>query len=325
MVSRAVRAPKATPRSRERIPLDPVRDLEKMLEGGLEPAQVWSFVRTCGHFFLASNAVLKPETAAYQLAQQGLKKMKAGDPEAPLSAISAHDKLTGWRNAAQGAICRPGWFLDPSQAVVVCADQADIEGTMALQRLPAAGQGSNEDPLEAAQWVAEELMPPFSGWKFNGAPVVRLASEIGPGDSWREVFLSARCLELPALDVLPAVRAARVALHIAAVSADDAEAAEEGEWRKWSWEEEAMTQDRRLADEEFTAQLAQRCRDKLNGASEASEAMARLEQQRVKHLARTGILLPVDWRIQALHDLEVQRREIAGQPARIHSHQQAPA
>jgi hypothetical protein len=309
MVSRAVRAPKSTPRSRERIPLDPVRDLQKMMEGGLEPAQVWSFVRTCGHLFLASNAVLKPETAAYQLAQQGLKKMKAGDPEAPLSAISAHDKLTGWRNAAQGAICRPGWFLDPSQAVVVCADQADIEVTMALMRLPAAGQGSDEDPLEAALWVAEELMPPCSGWKFNGTPVVRLASEIGPGDSWREVFLSTRCLELPAPDVLPALRAARVALHVAVVSADGGDAGEEREWRQWSWEEQDMKQDRRLA--ELTAQLEQQPRDRLDAAREASEAMARMEQQRVKHLARTGILLPVDWRIQALRDLERQHRVIA--------------
>ena len=66
----------------------------------------------------------------------------------------------------------------------------------ALLRQLMAGQGSSEDPLAAAQWVAEELMAPFPGWKYDGPPPVRLASEIRPGESWREVILSPRCRKL---------------------------------------------------------------------------------------------------------------------------------
>jgi hypothetical protein len=230
MVPRTQSAPVAPPPSGKnrtpelrpkRIPTDPVRDLEKLLKAGKEPAKLWQMVSTCGFFYLLSNAKLAAPSpgqkleecnAAYQEMQGFLEKRGASD--APASAICVHPTLSGWANAAQHAICRHSWFLDPSVAVVIAADPEDLEAHTALLRQPMVGQGNNDDPLAASQWVAEQLMPPSPDWKFEGLPPVRLVSDIKPGESWGEVYLTPRCLGLVALEVLPAVVATRVGLHI---------------------------------------------------------------------------------------------------------------
>jgi hypothetical protein len=43
-----------------------------------------------------------------------------------------------------------------------------------------------------------------------------LASEIQPGASWREVFLAPGCRGLQADQLLPALKAARVGVHLVA-------------------------------------------------------------------------------------------------------------
>ncbi|MEA5391149.1 hypothetical protein VB738_07720 [Cyanobium gracile UHCC 0139] len=234
----------------------------------------------------------------------------AGDPDAPISAISRHNSLAGLVNAAQSVICQPGWFLDPSQAVLVAADQAELDELMALLRQPMAGQGSDEDPLAAAQWVAENLMALYPGWKFGGALPVRLASEIGPEDSWREVFLSPRCLKLLALEVLPAVRAAKVGLHIPAMGGEDAVAGVKRHWRQWDWEEQDRKQDRRLA--ELMAQSEEQYRDRLNAAEEARKARREREAQR-EAAWRAKVGTDVADRLGQLEQLEAawRAREVA--------------
>jgi hypothetical protein len=201
-----------------------VRDLEKLLKAGMEPAQLWQMVSTCGFFYLLSNAKLAAPSpgqkleecnAAYQEMQGFLKKRGASD--APASAICVHPTLSGWANAAQHVICRSSWFLDPSVAAVIAADPEDLEAHTALLRQPMVGEENNDDPLAASQWVAEQLMPLRPDWKFEGLPPVRLVSDIKPGESWREVWMTPRCLTLPAIDVLMAVLATRVGLHIARV------------------------------------------------------------------------------------------------------------
>jgi hypothetical protein len=54
--------------------------------------------------------------------------------------------------------------------VVIAADEEERDRRLTLLRQPMTGQGSDEDPLEAAQRVAEELMPPSPGWKYTGPP-----------------------------------------------------------------------------------------------------------------------------------------------------------
>jgi hypothetical protein len=204
-----------------------VRLVEVLLKNGMEPVQLWQLVCTSGNFSLMSNAVLtapppgqKLEEApqsyrAYEQTQGALERLIAGDPDAPISAISFHDKPGGGGNAARAAICKPSWFFDPSSAVVVAADSEDLDACMAQLRKPIAGQDSNEDPLASAQWVAEELMAPFPGWRYSGPAPVLLADQVRTGDSWREVFLSPGCRGLRADQLLPVVGAAQVGLHIA--------------------------------------------------------------------------------------------------------------
>ncbi|WP_216913889.1 MULTISPECIES: hypothetical protein [unclassified Synechococcus] len=297
MGSRPPKAPESPlDRRPKQIPLDPKRQLVQILESGMESALAWEFVHTCGHFYLLSNAVLAAPflgrelvegVKAYQRVQVALERLMAGDPDAPISAICRHSSLAGLINAAQNVICQPGWFLDPSQVVLVAADQAELDALMALLRQPMAGQGSDEDPLAAAQWVAENLMAPYPGWKISGPLPVRLASEIGPEDSWREVFLSPRCLELPALEVLPAVRAARVGLQIPAMGGEDAAAGVERQWHQWDWDAQDRKQARRLA--EWMAQSEEQYRASLTAAQMLREGRkARLASRESSWRARVG-------------------------------------
>ena len=157
----------------------------------------------------------KPKpTKAQLLAQEVLRRQLAGHPVAPRSAIRVHPALDGLIHAAQDITCQPDWFLDSSLAVVVASDKSEADEMLARLHQPSAHQGNQDDPFISAQWEAEELMPPFAGWKFDGPLPVRLASEIKPEESWREVFLAPRCRELPTHELLPAVRAARVGLHL---------------------------------------------------------------------------------------------------------------
>ena len=222
---------------------DPIRSLAALLDAGLSPELVFpiesaglqsllhatklardvddeveaaqlALLAECRHLPSRFDGRTAKPTQAESLAQEALRRQLAGHPNAPRSAIRVHPTPAGLNRAAQDLICQPGWFLDPSLAVVVAVDLDDLCSQLALLRDPVFGQGSNEDPLAAAQWVAEELMPPLPGWKFDGPPPVRLASEIKPDESWREMFLSPNCLEMPALGLLQAIGAARIGLHL---------------------------------------------------------------------------------------------------------------
>jgi hypothetical protein len=277
-----------------------LQQLLRMVESGMESAQIWELAHTHGASVLLSNAEVKAPRhgqelqeapQAYRLLQGVLERLVAGDPDSHTSAISAHRTLAGLIAAAQAAICQPDWFLDPTRAVVIAADEEERDQLLALLRQPMAGQGSDEDPLEAAQWVAEELMPPCPGWKYAGPPPVRLASEIGPEDSFLEVFLSPRCRELTAQLLLPSIRAVRVGLHVVREGGEAPATAKEKPRRQWDWEEQNRKQERRLAA--LLNETDQAYRARLDAAAERTRArQARLAQREVEHLARTDINLP---------------------------------
>ena len=222
---------------------DPIRPLVALLEAGLSPEQALpnesaglqlllhatelrrdkddeaeasrlTRLAKCRHLPSRFNRQASKPTQAEMLAKEALRHQVAGHPYAPRSAIRVHPTLGGLTHAAQNLICQSEWFLDPSLAVVVAADKGEADETLAQLHQPAAHQGNQDDPFDSAQWVAEEQMPPFAGWKFDGPPPVRLASEIKSDEFWSEVFLAPRCRELLTQELLPAVRAARVGLHL---------------------------------------------------------------------------------------------------------------
>ncbi len=318
---------------RSSVHLDPISVTEALLETGVEPAQAWP-VASAGHQALLYEAELlrhaddDAELAqsahaatrrlipsridgrtslnrAAKLTQEALRLQRKDVSSAPLSAIRVHARLFDLIAAAQRLLCNPGWFLDPSQAVFVCANQEELEHVLALMRQPMVGQGSDEDPLAAAQWVAENLMAPYPGWKFGGALPVRLASEIGPEDSFREVILSPRCWELLPQELLPTVRAARVGLHTFREGGEARAAAEGKPGRQWDWAEQDRKQDRRLAAmacfrfpgtaEEIPKVLsdAENYRANLRAAEEVRRArQARLDQREADHLVRVKLQSP---------------------------------
>jgi hypothetical protein len=147
--------------------------------------------------------------------QETLKRRKSHQADARLTAIRVHRELTGLISAAQGIICTPDWFHDPSKAVFVCADKSEAAEVDALLRRDYDHE-RGEDLLESARDLAEGLMAPSPTWRYSGPPPVVLASEIQPGASWREVFLAPGCRGLQADQLLPAVGAARVGVHLVA-------------------------------------------------------------------------------------------------------------
>lgn len=147
--------------------------------------------------------------------QGALDRRMANEAEAPRTAVCVHKDLQGLICAAQVAICMPAWFQDPTQAVVICADENEVREIETLLRTD-YDQQRGEDLLEAAKDLAEGLMAPSPEWRYSGPGPVVLVSEIPPGAGWREVFLSPRCRGLNADQLLPAVRAARVGVHVVA-------------------------------------------------------------------------------------------------------------
>jgi hypothetical protein len=145
--------------------------------------------------------------------QETLKRRRSLQADAPLTAIRVHRKLAGLISAAQGIICTFDWFHDPSTAVFVCADQREAAEIEALLR---TGDDLEEggDPLQSARDLAEGLMALRPGRRYPGPVVV--VSEIQPTDSWSEVFLAPGCRGLQANQLLSAVGAARVGVHLLA-------------------------------------------------------------------------------------------------------------
>lgn len=159
------------------------------------------------------------ETPQAQDLQEALRQRVASEADAPSSAVCVHRHLQDLICAAQGVICTPDCFLDPIQAVVICADGIEATNIKAMLRHDYEDPERNEDQLSSARWVAESLMAPSPEWRYSGAGPVVLASEILPGASWREVFLSPGCRGLTADQLLPAVVAAKIGVHVVAAAA----------------------------------------------------------------------------------------------------------
>lgn len=322
------------------VDLDAISALEAQLETGVEPVRAWPAVSAGLQALLYEPELLRDaeedaEAAqgahvgtrrkipsrfdtqlpslnrAAKLTQEALRLHREDLLKAPLSAIRVHPRLADLVAAAQRLLCDPGWFLDPSRAVFVAADEQERTLMLALLRQPMVGQATNEDSLAAAQWVAEELMPLHPGWKYNGPPPVRLPSEIGPDDSFREVIISPRCWEqLTAEELLRVIYAARVGIHTLRKGGDDQVPDRlwpdrpwdwtGWDWDDWDWEEKDRKQACRLermacfrfpgtSEAEIHQALAdaEKYRANLRAAEEASRArQARLDQMEAKHRAR---------------------------------------
>jgi hypothetical protein len=317
-----------------KVHLDPISVIEALLETGVEPVQAWPAISAGFQPLLYDDELLQDvddeaEAArleqlatlrhipsrfdgrtglnqAAKLTQEALRRRLKDLTSAPLSAIRVHPRLADLIAVAQRLLCDPGCFLDPSRAVLVCADEEDRALRLAELRRPMARQASNEDPLAAAQWVAEELMAPHPGWKYSGPLPVRLASEIGPDDFFREVLVSPRCWEqLTAEELLGVIHAARVGIHTLRKGGDGSAAAERQPGRQWDWEEQDRKQARRLAAMDCfrfpgtsEAEIHKALSDaenycaNLRAAEEVSRArQARLALREAEHRARTGIFL----------------------------------
>jgi len=133
----------------------------------------------------------------------------------PRSAIRVHRDLSGLISAAQEVICTFGWFHDPTAAVLVCVDQNEAVEIEALLRADNE-QDRGQDLLLTAKELAEGLLAPSPEWRYLGPSPVLLASEIHAGARWREVFLSPGFRNLQSDQVLAAVGAAGVGVHVVA-------------------------------------------------------------------------------------------------------------
>lgn len=204
----------------EGIKPDPVRQwVCLLLEAGCEPARVWpaesaGFAPLLpGHKPSSRRPGQKKAPAAAQQLQEALRLSLAGDPSAPQSATVVHADVEGWLSDARGAICTSEWFLNPAQAVVICANQIEADEALAQLHQAEAHQGNQDDPFDSARLIAEEMEAPYPGWKFDGTSPVRLAGEVGPDDRWNHVYLSPGCRSLSRLELLPAVHSHPISLH----------------------------------------------------------------------------------------------------------------
>jgi hypothetical protein len=147
--------------------------------------------------------------------QEVLRRLWSDDAAAPRTAIRVHRELAGLISQAQEIICTPDWFHEPSTAVFACADQTEATVIEALLRQDYDSE-RGEDLLQSARALAEGLMAPRPNWHYSGPGPVVVALRIQPTDSWREVFLAPGCRGLQANQLLPAVKAARVGVHVVA-------------------------------------------------------------------------------------------------------------
>jgi hypothetical protein len=214
---------------------DSVGALRAMLEAGITPEQIWPACSSGFEALLQSTPKQKDPSQIDQplprawgdnypsemrRLQEIFRRQRSGDLTAPRTAIRAHKDLAGLISQAQEVICTFGWFHDPAAAIFVCADQSEATEIEALLRSDYHLK-RGEDLLESAQWVAEGLMAPCPGWRYSGPPPVLLADQIPPGARWREVFLSPGCRGLQADQLLSAVRAALVGVHVVASNPPD--------------------------------------------------------------------------------------------------------
>lgn len=148
--------------------------------------------------------------------QEVLSRRLHSENDAPRGAIRVHSTLAGLVASAQAVICSYGWFLDPTVAVFICPDQAEAKQIETLLRRD-EDRDRDQDLMAAARWVAEQW-PLYPGWRYSGSSPILLADEIPSGACWREVFLSPGCRGLKAEQLLPAVRAAGVGVHVMATA-----------------------------------------------------------------------------------------------------------
>jgi hypothetical protein len=209
------------------VPGDPICALAALLAAGLSPREVWPACSTGLETLLhranppRHNQPLPPAWSdSYPTDLRRLQEVVRrhwNHEAAPRTAIRAHRGLTGLISEAQVVVCTPEWFLNPSTAAIVCATPDEAAALNLLLRRD-YNRGRDEDLFASAQWVAENLMPPFPGWRYDGPGPVLLAEHVPPDAQWQELFLSPGCQMLPADQLLPAVRAARVGLHLVAAS-----------------------------------------------------------------------------------------------------------
>lgn len=216
---------------REGCDLDPIGDWIAELKKGKSPASTWPKLSRGLRVLLLSfhinrgrDGTPSAQTDPALDLQESMRRVLADDPAAPRSAIRVHNKKAGWAAAAQRRLADPETWLAPDAVAVVGANAAECHRIEALLRQPMGdGTGDGEpvpcDPLAEAQATAVRL---YGADPAKLPKLILLASEIREGDSYAEVFLSSGCRGLSAEELLPAVRAARVGVHVVATGGEPA-------------------------------------------------------------------------------------------------------
>jgi hypothetical protein len=213
----------------EGISHDPISVLVALLEAGQSPAQVWPATSDGFQVLLKQGADIasrdpgastaqgldppEPESRSQdqKILQELMRQHLIGHPDAPRSAIRVHPTMQDWIKAAQRRICSVDWAMDPSLARVVCATREEAARIEALlNQDPEPGRG--EDLLGSARSLVENLYQP--GVKAPRVSPVLVAEEVPADAQLQEMFLSPGCRGLTGQELLPAVRAARLGLHL---------------------------------------------------------------------------------------------------------------
>lgn len=144
------------------------------------------------------------------------------------SAICRHRTEVGFLAAARRTICEPDLFTHQDHPRLIVADEVERARYERLLRQPEIPSESSGDLIQDAWEIAEldhrEMTDYLSRLERRDAYMleapsadakpVLLASEIETGQTFREVFLSCGCWSLSSEELLPAVRAASVGLHL---------------------------------------------------------------------------------------------------------------
>lgn len=186
------------PQPLEGIVPDPVGQLRALLENGTPPADALALVRTSGLSSLVGGYVGPGATG---LLQTALGLQLAGHPDALRSAIRVHPTEADLIAAAQARLANPETWLVPDAVAVACINEAERQRIATLLR----------PTISEAQGLAVRL---YGADPVRFTKLILLASEIRPGDTYTEVFLSPGCRGLSAQELLPALRAARVGVHV---------------------------------------------------------------------------------------------------------------